>query len=93
MADVGYFDSVSANLKTSVGAQVKGVAEGAKSNSEAGVSVSVNALDTGRQGGRRPRRSCRGADRGGHASASGRDGYEGHGMPSYLEAARPGDRG
>ena len=24
MADVGYFDSVSANLKTSVGAQVKG---------------------------------------------------------------------
>lgn len=47
MADVGYFDSVSANLKTSVGAQVKGVAEGAKSNSEAGVSVSVNALDTG----------------------------------------------
>lgn len=43
MADVGYFDSVSANLKTSVGAQVKGVAEGAKSNSEAGVSVSVNA--------------------------------------------------
>ncbi len=28
MADVGYFDGVSANLKTSVGAQVKGVAEG-----------------------------------------------------------------
>ena len=47
MADVGYFDSVSANLKTGVGAQVKGVAEGAKANSEAGVSASVNALDTG----------------------------------------------
>jgi len=47
MADVGYFDSVSANLKTGVGAQVKGIAEGAKSNSEVGVSESVNALDTG----------------------------------------------
>ena len=35
MADVGYFDSVSANLKTSVGAQVKGGCGGAKSNSEA----------------------------------------------------------
>ncbi len=47
MADMGYFDSVSANLKTGVGAQVKGVAEGAKANSAAGVSASVNALDTG----------------------------------------------
>lgn len=47
MADVGYFDSVSANLKTGVGAQVKGISEGAKANSDAGVSPSVNALDTG----------------------------------------------
>jgi len=46
MTDVSYFDSVSANLKTGVGAQVKGIAEGAKANSEAGVSPSVNALDT-----------------------------------------------
>ena len=47
MADTGYFDSVSANLKTGVGAQVKGISEGGKANSEAGVSPSVNALDTG----------------------------------------------
>ena len=47
MADVGYFDSVSANLKTGVGAQVKGISEGVKANSDAGVSPSVNALDTG----------------------------------------------
>ena len=47
MADTGYFDSVSANLKTGVGAQVKGISEGVKANSEAGVSPSVNALDTG----------------------------------------------
>lgn len=47
MADTGYFDSVSANLKTGVGAQVKGISEGVKANSEAGVSASVNALDTG----------------------------------------------
>lgn len=46
MADTGYFDSVSANLKTGVGAQVKGISEGVKANSEAGVSPSVNALDT-----------------------------------------------
>ncbi len=37
MADTGYFDSVSANLKTGVGAQVKGISEGVKENSEAGV--------------------------------------------------------
>ncbi|MCS3202960.1 hypothetical protein NXX49_25920 [Candidatus Bacteroides intestinigallinarum] len=47
MADTGYFDSVSANLKTGVGAQVKGISKGVKANSEAGVSPSVNALDTG----------------------------------------------
>ena len=47
MADVGYFDSVSANLKTGVGAQVTGISEGVKANSDAGVSPSVNALDTG----------------------------------------------
>ena len=47
MADVGYFDSVSANLKTGVGAQVKGISEGVKANSDAGVSPSVNALNTG----------------------------------------------
>lgn len=47
MADTGYFDSVSANLKTGLGAQVKGISEGVKANSEAGVSPSVNALDTG----------------------------------------------
>ena len=35
MADVGYFDSVSANLKTGVGAQVKGISEGVKANSDA----------------------------------------------------------
>ena len=34
MADTGYFDSVSANLKTGVGAQVKGISEGVKANSE-----------------------------------------------------------
>ena len=38
---------VSANLKTGVGAQVKGISEGVKANSDAGVSPSVNALDTG----------------------------------------------
>ena len=38
MADTGYFDSVSANLKTGVGAQVKGISEGVKANSDAGVS-------------------------------------------------------
>lgn len=47
MADTGYFDSVSAQLKAGVGAQAGGIAEGAKANSEAGVSPSVNALDTG----------------------------------------------
>ena len=33
MADTGYFDSVSANLKTGVGAQVKGISEGVKGDS------------------------------------------------------------
>lgn len=47
MSDMGYFESVSANLKAGVGAQVKGISEGAKANSAAGVSPSVNALDTG----------------------------------------------
>ena len=47
MADVGYFDSVSTNLKAGVGAQAKGISDGVKANSEAGVSPSVNALDTG----------------------------------------------
>lgn len=47
MADVSYFDSVNANLKAGVGAQTKGISEWAKANSEAGVSASVNALDTG----------------------------------------------
>ncbi|MCC2237113.1 hypothetical protein, partial [Bacteroides hominis] len=47
MSDVGYFESVSVNLKASVGTQVKGISEGAKANSAAGVSPSVNALDTG----------------------------------------------
>lgn len=47
MSDVGYFDSVSANLKAGVGSQVKGISEGAQANSAAGVSPSVNALDTG----------------------------------------------
>lgn len=47
MADMGYFDSVSANLKAGVGAQAKGVVDGVSANSAAGVSPSVNALDTG----------------------------------------------
>lgn len=47
MSDAGYFDSVSANLKAGVAGQLEGVKEGAKSNSENGVSPSVNALDTG----------------------------------------------
>lgn len=46
MSYVDYFESVSANLKASVGTQVKGIPEGAKANSAAGVSLSVNALDT-----------------------------------------------
>ena len=47
MADTGYFDSVSANLKAGIGAQAEGIANGVTANSEAGVSPSVNALDTG----------------------------------------------
>lgn len=47
MSDVGYFDSVSVNLKTCVGAQVKDISEGTKVNSATVVSPSVNALNTG----------------------------------------------
>ena len=47
MADVGYFDSVSTNLKAGVGAQTKGIADGVKVNSAVGVFPSLNALDTG----------------------------------------------
>lgn len=43
----GYFDQVSANLKSSVGTQAKGIVDGVSANAEAGVSPSVNALDTG----------------------------------------------
>ena len=92
MADTGYFDSVSANLKTGVGAQVKGISEGVKANSEAGVSPSVNALDTGRQGGSRHRRPCRRPERSRHAPRTGCHGHEGHGLPAHLQAARPGHR-
>ncbi|MBM6671184.1 AHH domain-containing protein [Phocaeicola coprophilus] len=42
-----YFDQVSAQLESTVGAQVSGVVSGVSENSEAGVSPSVNALDTG----------------------------------------------
>lgn len=47
MTNIGYFDSVSANPKTGVGVQGKGVSDDVKVNSEAGVSPSVNTLDTG----------------------------------------------
>lgn len=47
MSDVGYFDSVSVNLKACVGAQVKDISEGTKVNSATVVSPSVNALNTG----------------------------------------------
>lgn len=43
----GYFDQVSAQLEATVGAQMSGVVSGASANAEAGVSPSVNALDTG----------------------------------------------
>lgn len=46
MTDTEYFDSASANLKAGVGAQAKGIADGVKANSAAGVSSSVIALDT-----------------------------------------------
>lgn len=45
MSDVGYFNSVSANLKTGV-AQTEEIADGVKANSAAGVLPSMNALDT-----------------------------------------------
>lgn len=47
MADVGYFDSVSTNLKAGVGAQAKGIADGVKANSATGVFPPVNVLDMG----------------------------------------------
>ncbi|WP_415940533.1 hypothetical protein [Phocaeicola coprocola] len=46
MANMGYFESASVNLKTGVDTQVKGISEGIKANYAAGVSLSVNALDT-----------------------------------------------
>lgn len=46
MSNVGYFESVSANLKAGVGVQMKGISECVKTNSEVGVSPSVNALNT-----------------------------------------------
>lgn len=47
MADTGYFDSVSTNLKAGVGAQAKGISYGVKANSAVGVFPSLNALNTG----------------------------------------------
>lgn len=47
MADTGYFDNVSSNLKAGIGAQAEGIANGVKVNLAAGVSPSVNAHDTG----------------------------------------------
>lgn len=44
---MGYFDSVSMNLKAGVGAQVAGITGNGSANAEAGVSPSVSALDTG----------------------------------------------
>ena len=43
----GYFDQVSAQLEATVGTQMSGVVSGASANAKAGVSPSVNALDTG----------------------------------------------
>ncbi|MBM6671802.1 type IV secretion protein Rhs, partial [Bacteroides gallinaceum] len=45
--ETSYFDQVSAQLESTVGAQVSGVVSGVSENAEAGVSPSVNALDTG----------------------------------------------
>lgn len=43
----GYFDQVSAQLEATVGKQMSSVVSGVSANAEAGVSPSVNALDTG----------------------------------------------
>jgi len=45
--ETSYFDPVSAQLEMTVGAQISGVVSGVPENAEAGVSPSVNALDTG----------------------------------------------
>lgn len=45
--ETSYFDQVSAQLEMTVGAQMSGVVSGVSENAEAGVSPSVNALDTG----------------------------------------------
>ncbi len=92
MADTGYFDSVSANLKTGVGAQVKGISEGVKANSDAGVSPSVNALDTGVKAAAAIGGLADGSERGRDAPRAGCHGDEGHGLPAHLQAARPGHR-
>lgn len=42
-----YFDQMSAQIEMMVGAQMPGVVLGVSKNAEAGVSSSVNALDTG----------------------------------------------
>ena len=45
-----YFDQMSTQLESTVGAQMSGVVSGVSENSEAGMSPSVNALDTGLKG-------------------------------------------
>lgn len=47
MPDISYFDSMSINLNTDVGLQVKEASEDIKANSAVGVSPSINALDIG----------------------------------------------
>lgn len=42
-----YFDQVSSRLEVTVGKQMSGVVSGVSANAEAGVSPSINALDTG----------------------------------------------
>ena len=42
-----YFDQVSSQLEVTVGQQMSGVVSGVSANAEAGVSPSINALDTG----------------------------------------------
>lgn len=42
-----YFDQVSSQLEVTVGKQMSGVVSGVSANTEAGVSPSINALDTG----------------------------------------------
>ena len=43
----GYFEQVSAQLESTVGAQFSDVTDSASENAESGVSPSVNALDVG----------------------------------------------